>query len=258
MTDDRAQRCRDAAALVANIYNHICHGDEPLDGMTDAAVQSIEAWKVNDENAIDKAMRGGLERIGRSVVVFVEETIKAFDAESAARIAELERERDEVRQVSNRYLKIANDRADAAEARLKEVKAERDQAVCDMQRARDNERTAINQGLAAEARLARAEEVMRLLADNFENGWAGESRHETIGNVERIARTFLAEQSDRPDGGDAIREAERRGMLRAAEIADQRCYSPRVDMSEAEIDWNKAMEFLAAAIRTEAETPNRH
>ncbi|MYL99573.1 hypothetical protein GR702_17570 [Novosphingobium sp. FGD1] len=56
-----------AGDVVANIYDHICHADRSLEAMTDATVNAIEAWKLNDADAIDKAMRHGLERIAKDV-----------------------------------------------------------------------------------------------------------------------------------------------------------------------------------------------
>lgn len=46
---------------------HIRNGDEPLDAMTDAIVAGIEAWKLNDETAIDTAIHGALDRIAKSI-----------------------------------------------------------------------------------------------------------------------------------------------------------------------------------------------
>jgi hypothetical protein len=45
---------------------------------------------------------------------------------------------------------------------------------------------------AAEARVAELEKALATLADNWAHGWAGDTRLETILNVESIARAALA------------------------------------------------------------------
>lgn len=57
---------RDLAKMVAD---HIRNADEPLDAITDATVAAIEAWKLNDEAAIDTAMRSALDRIAASAAL---------------------------------------------------------------------------------------------------------------------------------------------------------------------------------------------
>lgn len=51
---------------------HIRYADEPLDAMTNAMVRAIEGWKLNDETAIDEAIKIGLDRIAKSVEEILE------------------------------------------------------------------------------------------------------------------------------------------------------------------------------------------
>lgn len=162
MTDDRMQRCRDASA---NWY--IVDDDSPE---THFIADGIRAGE-DDENTLVQAFL-------------------AFDAESAARIAELERERDEARG----FLDNAVSKAPEPLRALGEYLGR----LLDEDRWPEAERylnAAVVATLAAQARLARAEELFREIAAY--PGTASFREH---------ARTFLAEQSDRPEGGDAIRE----------------------------------------------------
>ncbi|WP_066723457.1 hypothetical protein [Sphingomonas pituitosa] len=54
------------------LERHIQNASEPLDAMTDAVVQAIEAWKLNDEEAIDEAMRNCLARIAQAAGRYIE------------------------------------------------------------------------------------------------------------------------------------------------------------------------------------------
>ncbi|KQX18372.1 MULTISPECIES: hypothetical protein [unclassified Sphingomonas] len=78
---DNALQAAEIVPAVANLYALICHSDEPLDAMAEAAAAAIEGWKRNDENAIDKALRGALERIGRFASSHVAEAFDRFEAD---------------------------------------------------------------------------------------------------------------------------------------------------------------------------------
>ncbi len=62
--------------LVEALEAHIRNNEEPLEAMTEVMVAAIEAWKLNDEKAIDKAIHDGLARIAQSVASFTVEMLR--------------------------------------------------------------------------------------------------------------------------------------------------------------------------------------